>query len=175
MAYIGISSSTPVEGEQEKLSQAFMQIVWMENDLRKPNSNILSKFGWSNQELWFFQSFDLYLVCPLSGGTLLQPVMSQQNNCLMGLYIQISQYFTFHENLSSLYLYTVYLGMLIRAKMIVCAFLIDLDQPDYWYPRKINKICENLYMYKVNWELISCGITDSDRVPSREGDIHNFA
>ena len=29
-------------------------------------------------------------------------------------------------------------------------------------------------MYKVNGELFSCGITDSGRVPSREGDIQNF-
>ena len=30
-------------------------------------------------------------------------------------------------------------------------------------------------MYKVNGELFSCDITDSGRVPSREGDIQNFA
>ena len=30
-------------------------------------------------------------------------------------------------------------------------------------------------MYKVNGELFSCDITYSGRVPSREGDIHNFA
>ena len=30
-------------------------------------------------------------------------------------------------------------------------------------------------MYKVNGELSSCHITDSGIVPSREGDIHNFA
>ena len=30
-------------------------------------------------------------------------------------------------------------------------------------------------MYKVNGELSSCDITYSGRVPSREGDIHNFA
>ena len=30
-------------------------------------------------------------------------------------------------------------------------------------------------MYKVNGALFSCGITDSGRVPSREGDIQNFA
>ena len=30
-------------------------------------------------------------------------------------------------------------------------------------------------MYKVNGELSSCDITYPDRVPSREGDIHNFA
>ena len=30
-------------------------------------------------------------------------------------------------------------------------------------------------MYKINGELSSCDITYSGRVPSREGDIHNFA
>ena len=30
-------------------------------------------------------------------------------------------------------------------------------------------------MYKVNGQLSSCDITYSGRVPSREGDIHNFA
>ena len=30
-------------------------------------------------------------------------------------------------------------------------------------------------MYKVNGELSSCDITYSGRVPSREGNIHNFA
>ena len=30
-------------------------------------------------------------------------------------------------------------------------------------------------MYKVNGELFSCDITDSGRVPSREGDIQNLA
>ena len=30
-------------------------------------------------------------------------------------------------------------------------------------------------MYKVNGELSSCDITYSGRVPSREGDTHNFA
>ena len=33
-----------------------------------------------------------------------------------------------------------------------------------------------MYMYKVNGELFSCDhITDSGRVPSREGDIQFFA
>ena len=33
--------------------------------------------------------------------------------------------------------------MYARAEMIVHAFMIELDQPDYWYPRNI-KTCENL-------------------------------
>ena len=62
----------------------------------------------------------------------------------------------------------------IRAKMIVHAFLIELGQLDFWYPRQNKKKNWNS-MYKVNGELFSCDITDSGIVPSREGDIQNFA
>ena len=51
--------------------------------------------------------------------------------------------------------------------------MIELDQPDYWYPRKIEKLWK--FMYKVNGELFSRGITYSGRVLSREGGIQNFA
>ena len=54
--------------------------------------------------------------------------------------------------------------------MIVHAFMIELDQLDYSYPRKKSNC-----MYKVKIELFSCDITDSGIVPSREGDIQNFA
>ena len=57
--------------------------------------------------------------------------------------------------------------------MIVHAFMIELDQLDNWYPRKLKKLWSS--MYKVNGELFSCDITDSGRVPSREGDLQNFA
>ena len=60
----------------------------------------------------------------------------------------------------------------VRAKMNEHVFMNELDQKDYWYQ---NKNCENLCTIKVNGELSSCDITYSGRVPSREGDIHNFA
>ena len=78
--------------------------------------------------------------------------------------------FAFHENVSSLYFYTY---RYVRAKMIVHAFMIELDQLHYSYPRKLNKLWNS--MYKVNGELFSCDITDYGRVPSREGDIQHFA
>ena len=46
-----------------------------------------------------------FLYAALSCGTLLQYVMSQQYNCLMELNTNFTN-FTFHENISSLYLYT---------------------------------------------------------------------
>ena len=59
----------------------------------------------------------------------------------------------------------------VWAKMFVHAFMIELDQLDYCYPRKKKNYCT----YKVNGELFSSDITDSGIVPSREGDIQNFA
>ena len=44
-----------------------------------------------------------FLSAALSGGTLLQYVMSQQYNCLMELHINFHTIFTFHENVSSPY------------------------------------------------------------------------
>ena len=41
---------------------------------------------------------------------------------------KIHEMFTFHENASSLYFYT---SVCNRAKMIVHAFMIELDQLDY--------------------------------------------
>ena len=61
----------------------------------------------------------------LSGGTVLISVMSQQYNCLT--VHKIHEIFTFHENSSSLYFTLRY----VRAKMIVHAFMIELDQLDY--------------------------------------------
>ena len=60
----------------------------------------------------------------------------------------------------------------IGAEMNVHTLMNELDQKDYWYPKN-EKLWKS--MYKVNGELSSCDITYSGRVPSREGDIHNFA
>ena len=57
--------------------------------------------------------------------------------------------------------------------MNVHAFMNELDQKDYWYPRKEEKKLWKS-MYTVNGELSFCDITYSGRVPSREGDIYNF-
>ena len=83
----------------------------------------------------------------------------------------------------------------VRDTMIVHAFMIELDQPDYWYPRKKfdpnsgppppnNKkkkkkkktmnICEQS-QWTFYFIFLFNGITYSGRVPSREGDIQIFA
>ena len=41
--------------------------------------------------------------------------------------------------------------------------------------KRTTDIQEKKNIYKVNGELSSCDITYSGRVPSREGEIHNFA
>ena len=73
-----------------------------------------------------------------------------------------------------MYLPSSFILWYVRAEMNVHAFMNELDQKDYWYPRNIFfQNCEKS-MYKVNGES-SCDITYSGRVPSKEGDIHNFA
>ena len=72
----------------------------------------------------------------LSGGNLLISVMSQQYNCLMELHTNSLQNFKFHENVSSL----LYLDNYVRGEMNVHVFMNELDQKDYWYPRKVKKL-----------------------------------
>ena len=111
-----------------------------------------------------FKGFINFVYVALSGGTLLIYVMSQQYNSLSnGTIHQILQNFTFHENVFSLFFYRY-----VRAQMNVYAFMNELDQKDYWYPRK-----EIVKIYvQSQWRVI---LLWYGRVPSREGDIHNFA
>ena len=74
----------------------------------------------------------------LSGGTILF-VMSQQYNCLMKLYTNFYKILLFMK----MYLPSSFILRYVRAEMNVHAFINELDQKDYWYPRKI-KNCENL-------------------------------
>ena len=75
----------------------------------------------------------------LSGGTLLISVMSQQYNYLMELYTNFFKILLFLK----MYLPSSFILRYVRAEMIVYVFMIELDQEDYWYPRK-TKNCENL-------------------------------
>ena len=87
-----------------------------------------------------FQSFINFVYVALSGGTLLISVMSQQYNCLMELYTNSYQILLFMKmNIPSSFI----LGY-VRAEMNVHAFMNELDQKGYWYPRKFEN-CENLY------------------------------
>ena len=96
--------------------------------------------------------------------------MSQQYNCPMELYTNFTNLLLFMK----IHLPSTFILRNVRAKMIVHAFMIELDQLGYWYPRYKKKKKWNS-MYKVNGELSCCDITDSGIVPSREDDIQNFA
>ena len=151
---------------KEKLPQAFMQIGWMEDDFR----NLTAKFG----EIWIIQSRDMifqrfhqFCVCrPLRWdcSSLCDVTTVQLSN---GTVHNFLQNFTFHENVSSLYFYTWY----VRTEMNVHAVMNELDQKDYWYPRKFYN-CENLCTKSMESNVM---ITYSGGVPHREGDIHSFA
>ena len=138
---------------KEKLPQAFMQIEWMEKNFR----NLTAKV-WENVdnpiELWFFKVLVNFLYAALSGGTVLIPVMSQQYNCLMELYTNFTKFSLFMK----MHLPSTLILRYVRAKMIVHAFMIELDQLDYWYPRKKKRKKNWNSMYKVNGELFSCEI-----------------
>ena len=71
----------------------------------------------------------------LSDGPLLISVMSQQYNCLMELYTNFYNILLFMKmHLPSSVILRYY-----RADMNVHAFMNELDQKDYWYPRKKKK------------------------------------
>ena len=83
------------------------------------------------------QSFN-FLYATLSGGTLLQSVITTEqlsNGYHILLFMKI--------NFPPTFILTN-VGMLYRPKMVVHAFMIEPDQPEYWYPRKTHNICENL-------------------------------
>ena len=126
------------------------------------------KFG----QIWIIQSRDMifqwfhkFSVCrPLRWHS--SNIMSQQ----LSIDKPFLLIFTFHENASSLSLFIL---RYVRAEMNVHAFMNELDQKAPLISKKIWKFWKS--MYKVNGELSSCDIKCSGRVPSREGDIHNFA
>ena len=86
-----------------------------------------------------FESFINFVYVALSGGTLLISVMSQQYNCLMELCTN------FHKILFLMKMYLPFYFILryVRAEINAHAFMHELDQQDYWYPRKM-KFFENL-------------------------------
>ena len=85
------------------------------------------KWWYFNQEQRFYKVLVNFLYATLSGVTVLIYVISQQNNCLMELYTNLTKLLFFMK------MHLKY----VRAKMIVYAFIIELDQLHYWYPRKL--------------------------------------
>ena len=140
----------------------------MENDFRNLTAKVWANLDNPIKSYDFFKVSVNFLYAALSGGTVLISVMSQQYNCLVELYKKITNILL----LMKMFLPSTFILRYVRAKMTVHAFMIEPDQLDYWYPKNL-KLWN--FMYKVNGELFSCDITDSGRVPSKEGDIQNFA
>ena len=86
---------------KEKLPQAFMQIGWMAKWIRNPTAKVWGNLDNPIKRYVFFKVFINFLFAALSGGTLLQSVMSQHGNCLMELHK--FNILVYHENVSSLY------------------------------------------------------------------------
>ena len=136
-----------------KLPQAFMQIERMDNEFR----NLTAKV-WGNLDnpIKSYELLKFWLISCMPPS-----VMSQQYNCF-SLFMKMP-------------LPSTFILRYVRAKMIVLHLWMNLIKcMDYWSPREF--FVWNS-MYKVNGELFSCDITItySGIVPSREGDIENFA
>ena len=132
----------------------------------------LHEFRWALSPLGLlFKVLIHFLFAALSGGSLLQSVMSQQYNCLMKLYTNFTKFY-FSQYLPSTFILRC---MLLLGLRWLCMHVHDwtLLTGLLIYPRKIKEILWKS-MYKVNRELFTCGITDFGRGPSREGDIQNF-
>ena len=95
-----------------------------------------------------FKGFINFVYVALSGGTLLISVMSQQYNCLMELYT----IFFFIVLFMKMYLPSSFILRYVRAEMSVHAFMNELDEEDYWYPRKIKKIVK-IYVQR-QWRVV---------------------
>ena len=113
--------------------QAFMQIGWMEDDFRNLTAKVWANLDNPIKRYDFCKSFINFVYFALSGGILLISVMSQQYNCLMELYTNFHKILLFMK----MYLPSSFILSYVRAEMNVHAFMNELDQPDYWYPRKI--------------------------------------
>ena len=70
-------------------------------------------------------------------------------NYLIELYTNFTKLVLFVK----IHLPSTFILRYVRAKMIVYAFMIELDQPDYWYPRQYFFLkCENLVQSQ--WRVI---------------------
>ena len=70
----------------KKFHQTFMQIGGMESDVRNITAKVWANLDNPIKSYDFFFIVINFMHAALSGGTLLQSVMSQQYNCLMELY-----------------------------------------------------------------------------------------
>ena len=126
----------------------------MEDNFRNLTAKVWANLDNPIKRYDFSKGFINFLYVDLSGGTLLISVMSQQYNCLMELYTNFYKILLFMK----MYLPSSFILRYVRAEMNVHAFVNELDQKDYWYPRKI-KNCENLHVCTKSME--SCPLVIS--------------
>ena len=124
---------------KEKLPQAFVQIVWTEDDFR----NLTAKV-WANLDnpikRYDFSKVSLILCMSLSQMALFQYLWCHNSTTV---YWNCTQHFTkFHFSWKCIFPLLLY-RRYVRAEMNVHAFMNEPDQKDYWYSRKF-EICENL-------------------------------
>ena len=105
----------------------------MEDDFRNLTAKVWANLANPIKRYDFSKVSFNFVYFALSGGILLISVMSQQYNCLMELYTNSHKILLFMK----MYLPSSFILSYVWAEMNVHAFMNELDQPDYWYPRKI--------------------------------------
>ena len=119
-----------------------MQIGWIESDFRNLTAKVWANLDNPVRELWFFKVLINFLYAALSGGTLLYSLPCHRRARMEHSTCTSHNFTSRHENISSLYS----IVWLVRAIMIVRAFLIEIDQPDYIGIKTTkNANCENLW------------------------------
>ena len=124
----------------------------MEDDFRNLTAKVWANLD--NPIKWYdFSKVSLSLcMSPSQMAILLISVMSQQYNCILELYTKSLL------NFMKMSLPSSFILRYVRAEMNVHAFMNELDQKDYWYPRKCSNNCDWIYVQS-QWKLSSCDIT----------------
>ena len=108
---------------------------------QKPNSKVWANLDYPIKRYDFSKVSLISCMSPSQVALFLIYVMSQQCNCLMELYTHFYKILFFMK----MYLPSSFILRYVRAEMNVHAFMNELDQHDYWYPRKIKKLWQSMY------------------------------
>ena len=99
----------------------------MDDDFRNLTAKVWANLDNPIKRYDFSKVSLISCMLPISGGTLLISVMSQQYNCLMELYTNFYKILLFMK----MYLLSSFILRYVRAEMNVHAFMNELDQKDY--------------------------------------------
>ena len=116
---------------KEKLPQAFMQIGWMKKWLKNPTAKVWANFENPSKSYDFSNFWLISCMLPSQGhfATIYDVTTVQLSNGTLYKFHKIVLFRKMHLPSTLILRY-------VRAKMTLNAFMIELDQLHYWYPRK---------------------------------------